>query len=1113
MPERSSRLRGAGVCGWMIALLAVTAPIASAQLLQGSLDGNVVDSSQAAIPGAAVTLTDEQTGTVRTTQTGPAGGYSFPTLAPGNWTLEVKSDGFQSYRETGIDIRPNSVTRVNVTLEIGQVTETVEVSAAAAMLQTDRAEVRQEVTEKQLKNLPVPLGRNYQMLFVTLPGFSPPQNAHSVPTNPSRAVQFSVNGTSRSNNNTRIDGASSTNIWVPHMTGYNPALESIEQVNVVTNSFDAEQGLAGGAAINLTIKSGTNQIHGSAFEYHANQHTLAYPFFSDRTSAKPKFISNQFGGTVGGPVKKNKIFYFLSYEGTRESQNAQRFVDIPDTTMRSGDLAGVFNFSGCNSAMSGMGGTSDCAIYDPLSGDGNGRGRSYFANNVIPTSRIDPGAAAVFNHPAFPSPNKAGSGDFGLTQNFIGSGATSFFRDTLDSKVNFNLTDKLTAFVRFSMLDYRMDNGQALGVVGGRALHPTNSNPGHGFGNTYSGTLSLTYVVNPNLVFDAYSGYTLNDTNVEQEQLDENIGWTLLGIPGLQSDRRIDGGWPRLRISGFEDIGIPNNFMPYFRSDPQNQYVANGNWTKGTHNVRFGMDLYFQDLNHNQPEFSGSVGPASGGFEFSQNLTRLRGGAEGDSRGTDYNAVGSFLLGQSSRAGKIWQFNPDGYETRTQFHSFYLRDRWQINSKLTMSYGVRAEIFPFPTRKTRGLERYDFNTNDMLLCGVGPTPENCGITIGRQKILPRVGLAYRATDSMVIRAGYGMTADPFNWARPLRTNYPIMYVQNLNQDNAWVSATSLREGLPVINEPDTSSGVLPTPLTAAVNTMDTDNLVRGYIQSWNFTIEKRFGSWIGSSGYVATRSNNQLAALEQNWSYIGEGNAGRRINQRFPGRTVGTVLFGSLGTPKYDSLQSKLERRFSNGYQLNFAWTWAHARGYTSEDSGAGTNTFRIPWLYDRMYGRLPQDIRHNFQFSGIAESPFGKGKKLLSNGGVGGAILGGWQFNHLLSWYSGQPFTVTSSNDISAAGSGQVADCIDAPQKLGFHGDEGLFYDRGAFARPTSDRFGTCGINNLSGAPLFNLDLGLFRKFQVSERVNLQFRAELFNATNTPHFNTPSNNVTSATS
>jgi hypothetical protein len=1082
-----------------------------AQLLQGVVEGNVTDASGAAVPGAQVTVTNEQTGQSRSGETNEVGAYSFPTVSVGLYSVRVSMDGFQTAQQTGIDVRPNAVTRVNINLQVGQVSETVTVEAIAATLQTDRAEVRQEVTEQQLKNLPVPLGRNYQMLFVTLPGFSPPQNGHSVPTNPSRSVQFSVNGTSRSNNNTRIDGASTTNIWVPHMTGYNPALEAIEQVNVVTNSFDAEQGLAGGAAINLTIKSGTNDIHGSAFEYHANQHQMAYPFFSDRRSAKPKFIYNQFGGTIGGPIKKNKLFYFLSYEGTREAQFAQRIVNVPSAAMKQGDLSGVYTWNTCNPANTGLGGTNDCGIYDPLTGDSNGRGRSLFPNQTIPQARIDSGVQKIVGDSRYPNPNLPGSGNFGLTNNFYGNGSTTFFRDTIDSKVNWNVNDKLTAFVRFSMLDYRMQNDQVFGEFGGIYLHPTNSNPGYGFGKTYSGTASITYVANPNLVFDAYYGYTLVDTNVEQTQLDENVGWTMLGIPGLQSSRRIDGGWPQLTIGGFQQLGISNNFQPYFRNDPQNQYVVNGNWTKGSHNVRFGADFYNQDLNHNQPEFAGAIGGASGRLDFQQGPTRNRGAAAAqDSRGTDFNSFASFLLGQASQAGKIWQFNEDGYTTRTQYYSAYLRDRWQVNPRLTFNYGVRAEFFPFPTRADRGVERYDFDTNQMLICGVGPTPKDCGVTVGRSQVLPRAGLAFRATDSFVVRAGYGITSDPFNWARPLRTNYPIMFVQNLPAPNAWVAATTMRTGLPVITEPDISSGVLNQPLNAAVNTIENNNAVRGYIQSWNLTLEKRIGSWIGSTGYVATRSVNQLAALEQNWGWIGEGTAGAQMNRRFPGRTVGTVLHGSLGTPKYDSLQSKLERRFSNGYQVNFAYTWAHARGFTGEDSGAGTNTFRVPWLYNRMYGRLSQDIRHNFQFSSIAESPFGKGKRYFAQGGVAGLILGGWQFNHLLSWYSGQPFTVTSANDISAANSGQVADCIGTPQKLGFHGDEGKFYDISAFDRPPSTRFGTCGINNLSGAPLFNLDLGLFRKFQVTERFNMQFRAELFNSTNTPHFNTPNGNVTS---
>ena len=295
-----------------LALCVLVAPSAVAQLIQGGIDGLVTDTTEAAIVGAEVTITNEATSQTRVTTTGAAGNYSFPTVNTGTYSVSVRSEGFQVSTTTGVVVSQNNITRVNARLEIGQVTEVVTVEATTAALQTDRAEVRQEVTETTLRNVPVPLGRNYQMLFLTLPGFSPPQNAHSVPTNPSRAVRFSVNGTSRSNNNTRIDGASSTNIWVPHMTGYNPALESIETVNVVTNSFDAEQGLAGGAAINLQIKSGTNQVHGSAFEYHMNQHVKAYPYFSNRGSPQPKLINNQFGGTIGGPIKKNKWFYFLS---------------------------------------------------------------------------------------------------------------------------------------------------------------------------------------------------------------------------------------------------------------------------------------------------------------------------------------------------------------------------------------------------------------------------------------------------------------------------------------------------------------------------------------------------------------------------------------------------------------------------------------------------------------------------------------------------------------------------------------------------------------------------------------------------------------------------------
>ena len=311
------------------------------QILHGSLTGSVRDASGAAMPGVRTVLKNSATGQSREISTDESGSYSFSTLLPGLYEVTLSKEGFKTQRESGLNVVINNVTRADAVLQVGAVGESVTVEASVATLQTDRAEVRAEVTSKELLNVPVPPGRNYQGLFVTIPGFSPPRNAHSVPANPSRALQFNVNGTSSSSNNTRIDGASSTNVWLPHIVAYVPALESIETVNVVTNSFDAEQGLAGGAAVNVQIKSGTNSLHGSAFEYHNSNATKARPFFLPAGTQMPKLVYNQYGGTVGGPIVKNKLFYFASYEGSRDRQFASSLLSIPTVAMRGGDLSGA----------------------------------------------------------------------------------------------------------------------------------------------------------------------------------------------------------------------------------------------------------------------------------------------------------------------------------------------------------------------------------------------------------------------------------------------------------------------------------------------------------------------------------------------------------------------------------------------------------------------------------------------------------------------------------------------------------------------------------------------------------------------------------------------------
>src|SRR5262245_13008572 len=346
----------------MFVVIALMMPLTGrAQVLYGSIVGNVKDANGATVAGASVVITHKETGQTREGVTDATGSYDFQTVPAGTYMVKVVKSGFKTLTKENIAVTLNNVTRVDVAIEVGQVIETVVISAEAAQLKTDRAEVSSEITSRPLRDLPVTLGRNYQNLYRTLPGITPPENAHSIPSNPSRSLVFNVNGSSRSSNNTRIDGASSTNVWLPHITAYVPALESIETVNVVTNSFDAEQGLAGGAAINVQIKSGTNDFHGSAFEFHNNQHFNARNFFlplnPDGTLRnKGKIVYNQYGGTLGGPILKDKLFFFASYEGTKDRRNAERSnLTVPTAAIRNGDFRGI----------------PGVTIYDPFDAAGN----------------------------------------------------------------------------------------------------------------------------------------------------------------------------------------------------------------------------------------------------------------------------------------------------------------------------------------------------------------------------------------------------------------------------------------------------------------------------------------------------------------------------------------------------------------------------------------------------------------------------------------------------------------------------------------------------------------------------------------------------------------------
>jgi len=1054
-----------------VALALLFALPARPQVLYGSLVGNVVDASGAAVPSAAVSATHTQTGLARQGETNGLGGYSLVALASGTYTVEFSKPGFGVSRKEGVQVTINTLTRLDQVLQIGAVAESVQVSAQAAVLQTDRAEVRREIGAFSLVNLPVPPGRNYQQLLLTVPGISPPVNAGSNIANPSRSLVYSVNGTSAMGNSIRIDGTGTNGVWLPWYAAHVPSLESIETVNVVTNTFDAEQGLAGGSAVNVQIKSGTNSIHGSAFEFHNNQHLQANRFFNP-LGQKPKAIFNQFGGTVGGPIRRDKLFYFVSYESSLDRKAADAFGTVPTVAIRAGDMSASPN-----------------PIYDPSSGAANGTGRTPFPDKRVPASLFDPIMQKLVQ--LTPQPTLSG-----VANNYYRNWPDTFDRHTIDSKVNWNVNSRFNMFGRISILRYENKTDLLLGDLGGSRKYAS--------GHTYSTTIAGTYTFSPTFIVDANFGWNLLDTEALQNRIDEKLGLEFLGIPGTNGPRRVQGGWPGFNISNYTELGSSGGVTPIIWRDPAWQYTANASWLRGAHNVRFGFDASRQHMNHVTHELTGASGTPMGGFSFTGGATALNGGPVAN----QFNSYAQFLMGIATNVNKTLMV-PDQIRTRAWLQSFYIRDQWQVDRKLTLSIGTRWEYLPMPTRDDRGIERYDWRTNKMLICGLGTTPRDCGVEVSQRLFAPRLGIAYRASDTFVIRTGYGISIDPYSLARPMRTNYPLVIGLDIIPPNAFASSGRVRDGIPAIQTPDLSQGVIDIPNNVVAVGLP-EKFPRGYVQSWNFTLQKQLKwGWTGQAGYVATRQVRQMGFRELNAGRPGLGRAGMPLFQQF-GRFASTQIATPTGSSNYNSLQAVLERRFAAGYQVEASYTWSKSRGLCCND-----RSDQQLGINDPEFNRLNRsvngfDLPHNLVVTSIADLPFGRGKRWASSPGPASWLLSGWRLNGIFSAFSGLPFSVTSSAvNLNAPFNLQRADLVKSKvAKLGGVGRGMPFFDPLAFAPVMEARYGTAGFNLLRGPGLVNVDLGLFRQFSVTEKVALQFRAEAFNFTNTPHFGNPGANV-----
>ncbi len=1068
-----------------IAVIAPMAPNVSAQVLYGSIVGTVRDPTDAAVANASVRITNTATNQSRDAMTNGSGDYSFASLEAGTYDVTVSASGFQNSITQGVHAEIDVTTRVNATLKVGAASETITVSAEDVSLQTDSAEVRGEISSRELEQMPVPANRNFESLLLEIPGITPPEDQNSGAANPSRGLGMSASGTPRNMNNIRIDGASANNVWLPYVAGYIPGLDAIETVSVVTGNMDVSQGLAGGVAVNVHIKSGGNQLHGSAFFYQMNSAFSATPFYASPANPNPKNINNAGGGTIGGPIRKDKLFYFLSYDGHFQGQNAQGTYTVPTPEMRAGNFSIV----------------TKNGIYDPLTGNADGTGRTAFAGNIIPTSRLDPIALKMQGHVTLPNYGSATT----TTNNYFATGDASQQRNTTDAKVDYRPMSKLSIANRFGWLHYDLFNPDSFGD-NGTALSSAISRPGFVFGNVFSTTSNATYIVSPTIVVDAFFSVTTQGTSAEPQGFGVKQGLDYLGIPGTNGPTSDYSGWPYFNISNYSTMGTAANSGggPLFYSDHQFQYGLNTSWSKGTHNIRFGAELGHQAYDH----FEQANG-FNGQFAFAGGPTSLKGGPSTN----QFNNYASFLLGMPTTV--YHDLLPFGNLVSYQnIYGLYAQDAWRATGKLSVSTGLRWSRFPLATRDNgRGLERFDFSTGLVELCGVGNAPRDCGYHVSNKSFSPNIGIAYQATKTLVVRTGFGMNYDPAPLAynRDMLSNYPEILAFSFAGANSYQPAIkSLAQGIPALVPPDITKPYTPLASGYNINTLRPD-LKRDYVLTWNFTLQKELSKgFFAQAGYVASRGVGIPQLMNQNISQLGGGNTGEAFYNQYGTATLNVAM--PINHTHYDSLQTQLIRRFGSAH-IRAAYTFSKNTGLCCNDISDTAPAIELPQYQTLNRAVEPQDRTNVFTLSGDQPSPFGRSGRWLT-GGIAGRILGGWSVRGLLSMYSGKPFNVTgSTTPLNSNGvATQRPDLVDSTvATLGGIGPGQLYFDTKAFAAVNTARIGTAGYDILRGPGAKNLDASLTREFAILERFKLQFRADAYNLTNTPHFAAPNGSITSS--
>ncbi len=1085
---------------------------AQAQTVTGSLVGHVEDANGAAIAGVRVVVTDVDRGTKREVTTNDEGNFSIGSVDPGVYRVEIEQTGFKRFVRESVTVAINSTVRADAKLEVGKISEVVEVTSDQVQLKTDRADVSGQITSEQTANLPLSLDRNYQSALETLPGVSDPATVGSSFGNPNGSLISRINGQNERYNNFQLDGTINNQTNVISQTAIVPPAEAIQVVDVSTNSYDAEQGRAAGGVVNVQIKSGTNNLRGAAFAHNANSYFKAKNTLS--TIAQPNTNLNQYGFVIGGPIIKDKTFFFGDYQGGRDRRGQNTLLSVPIGDYRNGDFSSVLGSYLCISGTTTVkSATPGCPAGATAVTDTNNLGatqqrrdgqiyrpsltsstvRIAYANNIVPAGEISPAARGLLN--LLPLPNH-----LGLASNYEATGSFAQNRDAFDIKINHNFSDKTTFFGRYSYFKALTSDLPSFGDDGG----PTSSGGATasvGPGRNDSMSYNLTHVFSPSLITEVRFGYVRVHITGDIPSK-EGLG-NSLGIPNtnIANDIFSKNGIPRVAISGYDFLGNAAT-LPF--DITENSYNIVNNWTKivGNHTFRFGGDIRKLKLD----KFQVNGGNATGLFTFTTGVTGVT-AATGKPAPTttNANAVAGFLLGvpQSVRRSTVPQFG--GYILPQYF--FFAQDRWQVSSKLTVNYGVRYELYPYASGVKPGDQsRYDPATNTVLVSGYGPNNDRVNVKTQLNNFAPRLGVAYRLDNKTVIRSGYGVSYVPISLNTLANQNFGSQIDLTtagtsaaFGPKDALGNAITFATGIPLPPVIDLTSGVVTAPANAVVGVVN-PNMKRGYIQSYNFTVERDLWGFVTAVGYVGSRGTRLPGTLNINSAGPGALTTDRPFSLRY-GRTADVNLSDFMLSNAYHSLQVKSETRFRKLGRVTVAYTLSSSKDYT--DAFALNNDINI----DANRGPSPFDRKHILVVSHVIQLPFGRSGKLFNSDGFRWrGLLGGFTLSGTFVARSGTPvdITGTSATNTTTQGSANRPDQTGPATRLGGLGPGQLYFDTSVFVNPAGFTFGNSTRNRVRGPGYINYNATLARTISLTERFKLQGQMAVFNVTNTPHFNDP---------